>query len=190
MMARVVPARLVAALALLLCAAVILPATAAADSKPRAAQTCAGAELVPAPDNLAAARAAVLCLHNRERAARGLPRLREQRQLRAAAQAHAEHMVEAQFFAHDDPDGGDFAARILDTGYGRNARWSLGENIAYASGDGATVAQIHRMWMDSPGHRANILQRRFREIGIGIALGSPDGEDAGATYAADFGVRR
>ena len=189
-MARVVPARLFALLALVLCSAAILPATSEAGQKRRTPVACAGAELVPAPDNLVAARAAVLCLHNRERAARGLPRLREQRQLRAAAQAHAEHMVTAQFFAHDDPDGDDFAHRILGTGYGRHARWSLGENIAYASGDDATVAEIHRMWMESPGHRANILQRRFREIGIGIALGAPVGDDTGATYAADFGVRR
>jgi len=131
----------------------------------------------------------VLCLHNRERAARDLPRLRAQRQLRTAAEAHAADMVELGFFSHDDPDGDDFAARILGTGYARDARWSLGENIAYASGGAETPAEIHRMWMASPGHRANILQRRFREIGIGIALGAPSGGD-GATYAADFGARR
>ena len=46
--------------------------------------------------------------------------------------------------------------------------------------------------MDSPGHRANILRRQFREIGIGIALGAPVGAGGlhGATYTADFGVRR
>ncbi len=187
-MARV-PARLAAVLAVLLSAAAILPAASRADERRTTRQACAGAELVPAPDNLAAVRAAVVCLHNRERTARGLPRLREQRQLRTAAQGHADHMVAARFFAHDAPDGGDFADRILGTGYGRSARLSLGENIAYASGGGTTVAAIHAMWMGSPGHRANILQRRFREIGVGIALGAPDG-GAGATYAADFGARR
>ena len=183
-------ARLVAVLAVLLCTAVVLPAASAAAEERTTRQTCAGAELVPAPDNLAAVRAAVICLHNRERAARGLPRLREQRQLRAAAQGHADHMVAAQFFAHDGPDGGDFADRILGTGYGRFARLMLGENIAYASGGGATAGEIHAMWMGSAGHRANILQRRFREIGVGIALGAPVGGGDGATFAADFGARR
>jgi uncharacterized protein YkwD len=46
--------------------------------------------------------------------------------------------------------------------------------------------------MRSPGHKANILRRQFREIGIGIALGAPEDVDGqpGATYTADFGVRR
>ena len=64
--------------------------------------------------------------------------------------------------------------RIRRTGYTSGARgWSLGENIAWGSGRLATAAQIHRAWMSSPGHRANILQRSFREIGIGIETGAP-----------------
>ena len=71
--------------------------------------------------------------------------------------------------------------------------WSLGENIAWGTGRLATAAQIHRSWMNSPGHRANILQRSFREIGIGIETGVPvrlSAAQSGATYTADFGVRR
>jgi uncharacterized protein YkwD len=46
-----------------------------------------------------------------------------------------------------------------------------------------------RAWMDSPGHRTNILNRRFRDIGIGIVVGTPSGP-GGATYTTDFGTRR
>ena len=58
------------------------------------------------------------------------------------------------------------------------------------TGDLATAAEIHRAWMDSPGHRANILRPQFREIGIGIALGAAGAGPDGATYTADFGARR
>jgi uncharacterized protein YkwD len=100
-------------------------------------------------------------------------------------------MVADGFFDHDTPGGGDMTARILDTGYANGRGWSLGENIAYGTGELATAAEIHGAWMRSSGHRANILRRQFREIGIGIALGVPDaGADGGATYTADFGIRR
>ena len=137
-------------------------------------------------------RAAVLCLHNRERGARGLPLLRESAKLRRAAEGHSGDMVASGFFAHDSPVGADMADRILGTGYARDQGWSLGENIAWGTGSLATAAEIQRAWMDSPGHRANILRRQFREIGIGIAVGAPvdAGGLDGATYTADFGVRR
>ena len=187
-------------LLLLLCAALLLlavPATASAAKdggkrKAKSAQQCANADLVPDAGNLAAVRAAVLCLHNRERTARGLPALREHVKLREAAQAHSDDMVAGQYFEHEAPGGADMVDRILGTGYGRGDYYSLGENIAFGTGELATAGQIHRAWMRSPGHRANILRRQFREIGIGIAIGAPvdaQGQN-GATYAADFGVRR
>ena len=45
-------------------------------------------------------------------------------------------------------------------------------------------------WMDSPGHRENVLKRVYREVGIGVVLGVPVSDAAGATYTVDFGVRR
>ena len=116
----------------------------------------------------------MLCLHNAERARHGLPRLSENPRLRRAAARHAAHMVEARFFDHTTPAGSTMVDRIRRTGYTSGARgWSIGENIAWGTGRLATAAQIHRSWMSSPGHRANILQRSFREIGIGIETGVP-----------------
>jgi uncharacterized protein YkwD len=188
-------------LLLVLCSTLLvlaLPATAIAANdggkrKTRSAQQCADADLVPDAGNLDDVRAAVLCLHNRERAERGLAPLKEHAKLRQAAEAHADDMVAGRYFSHDAPDGEDMVDRVLRTGYARGAAgWSLGENIAYGTGVLATAAQIHRSWMRSPGHRANILRRQFREIGIGIALGAPfDARGrTGATYTADFGIRR
>jgi uncharacterized protein YkwD len=153
---------------------------------------CANANVAPSAGNLPTVRAAVLCLHNRERSARGLAPLREHRRLRKAAESHASDMVAGGYFSHDAPSGEDMVDRILGTGYARGAGWSLGENIGYGTGPLATAAQIHRAWMRSPGHKANIVKAQFREIGVGIALGAPvDAQGlAGATYTADFGVRR
>ena len=54
----------------------------------------------------------------------------------------------------------------------------------------ATAREIHRSWMNSPGHKANILRPQFKEIGIGIALGAAGAGSNGATYTVDFGARR
>jgi uncharacterized protein YkwD len=180
--------RLLLAAVLALSALLALPAASPAKRK----SACANANVAPTAANLELVRSAVLCLHNRERAARGLPKLAEHAALRTAADAHSAHMVDARFFAHDGPDGSDMADRILGAGYARDQGWSLGENIAWGTGPLATAAGIHRAWMRSPGHKANILRRQFREIGIGIALGAPvsGGGHDGATYTADFGVRR
>jgi uncharacterized protein YkwD len=178
-------------------ALVALLAPAAAQARPAAKVSqdgCANADLVPTRANLELVRDAVLCLHNRERARHGLPRLRENPKLRRAAEGHSESMVDQRYFDHTSPSGSTMVSRIRKTGYTRRARaWALGENIAWGSGGLATAAQIHRSWMSSAGHRANILQRSFREIGIGIEAGLPvrlSAAQSGATYTTDFGFRR
>ena len=183
--------RLLLAFALAACVVVVMPAVSA-DAAERSRAECANTGLQPAAGNLGLVRAAVLCLHNRERSAHGLPLLRENAKLRRAARAHSEDMVQGGFFAHESRSGADMSVRILETGYARNRGWSLGENIAWGTGSLGTAGSIQRAWMESPGHRANILRRQFREIGIGIAIGAPapSGGLHGATYTADFGVRR
>jgi len=188
-MASTPPRTLLLAALVALLTLLALPAASPA-AKRRSA--CANANVVPTAANVALVRAAVLCLHNRERSARGLPKLTEQPDLREAAEGHSLQMVDGQFFSHEAPDGRDMVDRILGAGYARGRAWSLGENIAWGTGPLATAAGIHRSWMQSPGHKANILRRQFREIGIGVALGapSPTRGQVGATYTADFGVRR
>jgi uncharacterized protein YkwD len=183
--------RLLLALMLAACVVAILPAATSDAAERKRKGECEHADLRPAPGNLGDVRAAVLCLHNREREARGLPPLRENAKLRRAAQGHSDDMVAGGYFAHESRSGADMADRILRTGYGHGEGWSLGENIAWGTGSLATAAEIQRAWMESPGHKANILRRQFREIGIGIAVGAPvDTGGQGATYTADFGVRR
>jgi uncharacterized protein YkwD len=160
----------------------LVPATSSAAG-------CAGSHMTPSAAHAAQVRHATLCLVNRQRARHGLPGLRAQRSLTRAASRYARLMVARHFFDHVSPSGSTMAQRIKRTNYLRGTRgWSLGENLAYGSGSQATPAQIVSAWMHSPGHRRNILDRGFREIGVGIALGAPNGA-AGATYVNEFGRR-
>ncbi len=145
------------------------------------AAACENTALIPQQGNLGKVRAAVLCLHNQERAAHGLRELKANKKLRKAARGHSAFMVRASRFEH-----GDLGGRIRRAGY---RGWTYGENIAWGTGHLATAGEIHRAWMDSPGHRENILRPQFRDIGIGIALGAAGAGPDGATYTADFGAR-
>ncbi|MGZ4268575.1 MAG: CAP domain-containing protein [Solirubrobacteraceae bacterium] len=130
----------------------------------------------------------VLCLLNRERAAHGLRPLRPCGSLRRVATRYARAMVARHFFDHVSPSGVTLTGRVRRSAYLRGTRtWTLGENIAYDS-DGSPAAIVAE-WMASSGHRANILDPSYRDIGVGIASGLPVG-GAGATYVTDFGARR
>jgi uncharacterized protein YkwD len=157
------------------------------------AATCAGADLMPASENAAILRDATLCLLNAERAKRGLAPLTHNAQLGKAATNYSRAMVRERFFDHVSPGGSTLLSRVRrGTQYLRGARsYSLGENIAWGSGEYATPQETVKGWMESTGHRVNILNRRFRHIGIGVAIGAPE-DDQGmpaATYTTDFGGR-
>lgn len=99
-------------------------------------------------------------------------------------------MVASQFFSHVSPGGSTLTVRVRKTAYlNGTSSWSLGENLAWGSRGRASPRAIVNAWMNSPGHRANILSRQFRDIGIGIAIGTPAGFENGATYTTDFGRR-
>jgi uncharacterized protein YkwD len=138
---------------------------------------------------LVRARDATLCLLNRARARHGLRPLRLNRKLGHVARMHSRDMVRRHYFDHDSRNGATPFQRILHTRYvPPNRSWWLGENIGWGGGSG-DPAMLVRMWMHSPGHRANILSNRFRDIGIGIAPGTPaHGHRRGATYTTDFGA--
>ena len=101
-------------------------------------------------------------------------------------------MVRHDYFAHNALSGQTFVDRIMRTHYVPAASsWFLGENLAWGSRAEATPRQIVRAWMASPGHRHNILQGHFREIGIAIVAGAPvRGVRRAATYATEFGAIR
>ena len=185
-MARTFSRRLLAPV-VLACLAVALPGSASA------AAPCANASLMPTAANGAKVRAATLCLINRERTSRGLRALRHDGQLRQVAERYSRQMVRHSFFDHVGHDGSTLRSRISSatTYLNRVATWSLAENLYWGSGHRATPLQSVRGWMLSPGHRRNVLHARFRDIGIGIAIGAPQDVEGSpsATYTTEFGTR-
>jgi len=153
--------------------ALAAPATASAG--------CGGAGSSPAKLGETGVRHTTLCLLNQQRAAHGLRPLRADRGLAKAALGHSKDMVAHRYFAHESRTGAPFSARLPRAGFR-----VLGENIGWGSGSLATPRSMVRAWMHSAPHRHNILQRRYRYIGIGVVAGSPAG-GSGATYSTDFG---
>jgi uncharacterized protein YkwD len=182
--------RAVVVLSVVLAGAAVGAALWPRDSNP-APDPCGATQATPAQAGLAAAAQATLCLLNRERASRGLAPLRENGLLSAASVAHSRDMVTGAYFEHTAADGRTVQDRLRAIGYVRGRSASTGENIAYGVGVKSSPAAIVRLWMNSAGHREDILRPAFTEIGIGIALGAP-GVDASkqadsATYTTDFG---
>lgn len=161
-------------------------ATAALPSLPARPGDCAGATAQPAGAAAPAAmRAALLCVINVERAGQGLPALPVDPRVEAAASGHARDMVRRRYFAHGRAGGPNLWRRLRRAGWRGHA---AGEAIAYGCGAFATPLATLRMWLDSPPHRAILLDPQFRDLGIGVAHGAPSGADAGAlTVALDFG---
>ena len=104
----------------------------------------------------------VLQLLNRERSRQGLSALTANPLLQEAARNHSADMALQDFFSHTGADGSDFTDRIEDTGF--SITGMSGENIAAGY---TTPEAVVQGWMDSPGHRENILNPEFTQIGIG-----------------------
>jgi uncharacterized protein YkwD len=132
---------------------------------------------------------AILCLHNLERRRHGMSQMRLDPVLSAVARAHARDMVKRHYFAHFSPGGKDHMDRIAASAYPPSSGcWTAGENLLDASG-AATPLQMLQAWMSSPEHRANILRRGWRDLGLGVVRGSPDGNPNGLTIVVLFGLR-
>ena len=157
------------------------------------ALACPGANRTPAQLTVKEARASVVCLINQRRKHNGLRKVRVDDRLGRAAQRHSRSMDAYNFFDHESPGGGDPVSRIQATGYLAGARaWGVGENIRWGSGGLGTPRVAVAEWMASPSHRHVMLSGRYREIGIGVAIGSPEGghESDAAIYTADFGFTK
>ncbi|MFB4419585.1 sigma-70 family RNA polymerase sigma factor [Streptomyces sp. QL37] len=133
----------------------------------------------PAPKASSAPSVAeeVIALVNNERAKEGCSPVSGNSLLAKAASDHSADMVARDYFSHTSPDGTDPGARITAAGY----RWSTyGENIAKGQ---PTAAAVMDSWMNSSGHRANILNCAFKEIGIGR-----EDSSGGPVWTQNFGA--
>ncbi|HET6950954.1 MAG TPA: CAP domain-containing protein [Acidimicrobiales bacterium] len=102
----------------------------------------------------------VLARTNKERAAAGCGPVQPDPRLAAAAQAHSDDMANRNFFSHTTPEGTTFDARIKAAGYPAPG----GENIAQGQ---RTATEVMDDWLESAGHRKNILTCEFTAMGVG-----------------------
>jgi len=108
-------------------------------------------------------------LVNAERIKVGLKPLKWDVKIRDVARAHSRDMFERRYFSHINPEGKDVGDRLTDAGI---SFFIAGENLAYAP----DVLRAHEGLMNSPGHRANILNPDYRKIGIGVVDGGIYGQ--------------
>jgi uncharacterized protein YkwD len=155
------------------------------------ASACNGVNLKPARQSTDQARTAVTCLINQQRRHHHLKMVHGSTALWAAAQTHSNAMVSQNFFSHEGD--GTPASRASNAGYMAGASaWGVGEALEWGVKRSATPRAIVRGWMHSPEHRGILLTGRFRQVGVGVADGSPmSGGDQGAeTFTALFGFRK
>jgi len=136
----------------------------------------------------------VVALINHIRADHGLARLSVKGCLVRAARAHSAEMGARQYFSHDSYSGEPFSSRLIRYGYTRDGctYWRVGETLAYGAGLYSTPELVVDNWMHSDGHRAVILTKSFRNIGIGVkkcysGFGGFDGTVC--FFTLDFGRR-
>lgn len=124
-------------------------------------------------------RAQILMLVNQERTARGLGTVVRNDTLEDQATRYACEMIHYDFFDHVNPvTGSTLADRAADFGY---SYLVIGENLAAGQ---TSPEQVMADWLASPGHRDNILDERFTELGVGIRTGG----DYGTYWVQEFGL--
>ncbi|MFF5447648.1 CAP domain-containing protein [Streptomyces sp. NPDC012888] len=117
----------------------------------------------PAATATTSPTAKVVALVNRERAKAGCRPVKVNAKLTKAAQSHSRDQARHHRMSHTGSDGSNPGQRITRAGY----QWrTYGENVAYGYN---TPAKVMNAWMHSPGHRANILNCSFKEIGVGLS---------------------
>lgn len=158
------------------------PTTPSDPTTPPSTPTTAPAPPVTPPGGNTSFTAQVVTLTNAERAKVGCGALTVNAILTSAAQAHSADMAAHDYFDHNSQDGRSPFDRITAAGY----RFSTAaENIAAGQ---RTPQAVMTSWMNSPGHKANILNCALHEIGVGYATGSSS--TYGVYWTQDFGTRR
>jgi uncharacterized protein YkwD len=160
----------------------------------RAGAGCPDEDLVPTAANAAQVEQAVLCAINRERRAAGVVALNRAPKLDLSARFHTVSMVRRHFLAHEAPGHPTLLARVRGFGYFAGARDGIyAENVGAGPSYHGTARAMVTAWMESAGHRANILYAPFRDVGISAVPAPPDpaffAGFPSTVYTTDFGTR-
>lgn len=150
-------------------------------------RTCGGGTI-----ELNAYEKRVLELHNKTRTRHGLKTLCVNVALTNAARAHSREMLDKDYASHDSFNGETVGERLKRFGYTSSgcSYYLIGENIAWGCGSRGAPAYIFKWWMNSKYHKSNVLNKNFREVGIGVRGGTYKTCKQARTYTVDFGTRR
>ena len=136
--------------------------------------------------------AAILARMNAARAAHGLGPLRRNAELAVAARHHSLEMARGGYFAHASADGGSFAGRVREWYSVVGRRWAVGENLLWSTPTIGGLKAVD-LWLASPGHRANVLRRSWKDVGCAAvhvaAAPGVYGDQPVTVVTCDFGRR-
>lgn len=174
-------------LALVAALAVLASTPHEADAGLVTVRTCRGGSI-----ELTNTEKSMLERHNQTRTRHGLKALCVSGALTSAARAHSQDMLNKDYASHYSLSGESVKQRLVRYGYilSGYSYYAIGENIAWGCGSHGSPGYIFDWWMHSPAHRSNILNKNFRQVGIGARTGSFKTCRQATMYTADFGVRR
>jgi hypothetical protein len=130
----------------------------------------------------------LVALMNAQREAAGLAPLKIETHLNASAQSHSDWMADTGTLSHTGAGGSSVLDRVEDTGMPLVGDWRVTENVAFTTTtgalDGGEIRAMHDGLMDSPGHRANILDPEVSYVGVGLSIGEiqAGGDDREAVF--------
>jgi uncharacterized protein YkwD len=130
------------------------------------------------PVDIARATADLIAAHNTIRSANGVPPLTQNLQLQAASDAHAIDMAVHTFMSHKGSDWSSPYSRMKKAGY--VVKSTAGENVAMGQAD---VQVVMRAWMSDIGHRRNVLNKSYKDIGAAVRVG----RNGRPYWVTDFG---
>jgi uncharacterized protein YkwD len=172
-------------LASLAALAIAAPAGAAGGGLIAPASVCPGQGTLDAPT--ATQKSAMLCMTDFARAQAGLAELATAEELEQSAEDKGGDILRCDSFSHF-ACGREFTYWMRQTGYISSQCWRVGENLAWGTDGYGTVRSIFRAWMNSPGHRENILGD-FTQVGISLRVGALEGQSGTHVWAQHFGSR-
>jgi uncharacterized protein YkwD len=133
----------------------------------------------------------MLDLHKQTRTDKGLPPLCMNTTLTEAARVHSQEMLNKSYLSHDSFNGQNLETRLAHFGYTFSgySSWKYGENISWGPSYMGEPENRFDTWMNSDDHKGNILNKDYREIGIGSRTGIYE-NNSGKMYTVDFGTRQ
>ncbi len=149
---------------------------------------CGGSQQTNTGLSTATQERVMFCMHNYARIRAGRAAYRGNSLLQISSDAKTGDMIRCRIFSHT-ACGREALFHVKRVGYTKCGSWSAGENIGWGSGNHGNVRSIMFAWVNSTGHRANILNPRFRDLGVGLRKGIFRGHPNSQVWTTHLGYR-